>query len=199
LAIHRGSLSLRRRGTATGARGGRRPVRGGRRRVWHRADRGARRGVRAAVRGASHRPGPEADPRSPVLGNRGRARNPRRGREDALRARVGCAARGAGTRGGGTMTIRDPEVVETLRNEPELLAIADALQSAGDRIEAPTPSRRARPRWLRPAAAALAFAAVLGVVLASPWDSGSGPSLVERARAAVGDEPVDHVVLQTAI
>ncbi len=94
------------------------------------------------------------------------------------------------------MTIKDPEVMEALRAEPELLALADALQSTQPRLEPLPPARRARSRRFRIAAVGLAATAALILVLVSPWDSGSGPSLVDRALAAVGDRPVLHTVLR---
>ena len=98
------------------------------------------------------------------------------------------------------MTIRDPEVVETLRDDPELLALADALQSAGDRVDVPGPARRPDRRPIRLAALGLAVAAAIALLLASPWDSGGGaPSLVDKALAAVGDQPVIHAVLRFRI
>lgn len=84
------------------------------------------------------------------------------------------------------MTIRDIEVLDLLREEPELLAIADAA--------ATTKKRRARlPRRLL-AVPAIAVALIV-VVLFAPWQS-SNPSFFDRALAAVGDEPVLHVVTQ---
>ena len=82
----------------------------------------------------------------------------------------------------------DAEVIELLRDSPELLAIADAISAT----QAP-PARR------RPATRLAAVAAVLGLAVAlalvSPW-SGRG-SLVDRALAAIGSGEVIHVV-QTA-
>jgi hypothetical protein len=89
----------------------------------------------------------------------------------------------------------DYETAELLRDEPELLAIADALQSAGDRIDVPVPGKRPRQRRIRVAAVALAAVAALVVVLVAPWE-GRGPSFVDKALAAVGDAPVLHVVVR---
>jgi hypothetical protein len=94
------------------------------------------------------------------------------------------------------VTIKDPEVMEALRAEPELLALADALQSVHGGPEPFPPPRRARSRRFRVAAVAFAAAAALVLALVSPWDSGSGPSLVDRALAAVGDRPVLHTVIR---
>jgi hypothetical protein len=84
------------------------------------------------------------------------------------------------------MTIRDAEILDLLRDEPQLLAIADAVRA--------TQKRKARlPRQLL---AVPAIALVLIVVaLFAPWQS-SNPSFFDRALAAVGDEPVLHVVTQ---
>ena len=90
------------------------------------------------------------------------------------------------------MTI-DRETIETLRDRPELLAVADAVQSAGGRLGPVTAPRRSRRRPVRTAAVVVALAAAVGVVLSSPWESG-GPSLVDKALAAVGNRPVLHVV-----
>lgn len=91
----------------------------------------------------------------------------------------------------------DRETIEALRDEPELLAIADALRSAGDRIEAPA-TRRVRRFPVRAAAIAVAAAAVVALLLVSPW-SGGGPSFVDKALAAVGDKPVLHVALRYSL
>jgi len=98
------------------------------------------------------------------------------------------------------MTIDDHEVIEALRDEPELLALADAVQSARDRLETPPPLRpgRARLRPSRVAAVGLALTAALVLLLVSPWESG-GPSLVDRALAAVGNKPVLHTVVRYTI
>jgi hypothetical protein len=98
------------------------------------------------------------------------------------------------------MTIDDREVIEALRNEPELLALADAVHSARNRLETPPPLRpgRARLRPVRVAAVGLALTAALVLLLVSPWDSG-GPSLVDRALAAVGNKPVLHTVIRYTI
>jgi hypothetical protein len=90
------------------------------------------------------------------------------------------------------MTVRDPEVLFDLRGEPELLAVADAL---GEVLAAPT-SRRRRRWWLAGtgvAAATAAAAAVAGLLLTT---TSVEPSLVDRALAAVGNEPVLHAVIR---
>jgi hypothetical protein len=84
------------------------------------------------------------------------------------------------------MTVRDLEVLDLLRDEPELLAVADAV--------ATTQKREAR--LSRQLLAVPAIAAVLiAVALFAPWQR-STPSLFDRALAAVGNEPVLHVVTQ---
>jgi hypothetical protein len=84
-----------------------------------------------------------------------------------------------------TTVFRDAELVELLGDEPELLALADALVVT-----------RGRRRGVRPALIAAIAAVVAGVValaLIAPWQG--SPTLVDRALAAVGDQPVLHVVV----
>ena len=89
------------------------------------------------------------------------------------------------------MTIRDPEVLEALREQPELLAIADAV------AETQQPTRTSRRRFLTRSAAVVAVgAAVLIAVLLWP-SGGKHTSVIERASAAIGDGRVMHVVFQT--
>jgi hypothetical protein len=86
------------------------------------------------------------------------------------------------------MTMRDPEVLDVLRNEPELLALADALADT----QRPRSSRlrRLSPRVAGVAAVAAGIAAV--VLL---WPGGSGNnSILGRAAAALGDNAVLHLV-----
>jgi hypothetical protein len=87
------------------------------------------------------------------------------------------------------VTVRDVETLEVLRDQPELLAIADAVASTRRR-------RRRLPRRLLLAAAA-ALAAV-GVALLAPWQGENGGGLVtERALAALPARgPVMHVILE---
>jgi hypothetical protein len=82
----------------------------------------------------------------------------------------------------------DVEVVELLRSEPELLALADAVSSTQ-----PLPRRRLRIGRLTATAAALVVALV--VVQMAPWRAEGG--LVDRALAAVGGGPVVHFVIET--
>jgi hypothetical protein len=91
--------------------------------------------------------------------------------------------------------LRDPELVEMLSDEPELLAVADALVATNE----PSSGRR---RWRRvprnrrllasASGAAATIAALVALFLISPWQS--SPSFVDRALAAVGAQPVLHVV-----
>ena len=90
------------------------------------------------------------------------------------------------------MTIRDHEVLEELQNEPELLAIADAL------VETQRIRRPFRP-WRAVTVVALASALFL-LVLASPWDrGGSRVPILDRALAGIQTRgPVLHAVISYA-
>lgn len=82
--------------------------------------------------------------------------------------------------------IDDPEILELLKEEPELLAIADAIAA----------TQRAGRRRLLPARA-LVLAAVLAMALVAVSVvelTGRGPSLAERALAAIGDGRIVHLV-----
>ena len=89
------------------------------------------------------------------------------------------------------MSLRDPEVLDLLRDEPELLAIADAVSDT-----------RNGPRQLRPfravGAVALAVVAIFILVLAAPWDRGGGRgSVLDRALAAIDSSgPVTHMTMR---
>lgn len=88
------------------------------------------------------------------------------------------------------MTIRDPEVLEALRDQPELLALADAVTETQKVVR---PSRR---RALsRAGALAAVGAAVLVAVLLWPSGGGRNP-ILDRALAAIGGGPVLHLVVQ---
>ena len=88
------------------------------------------------------------------------------------------------------MTMRDPEVVELLRDEPELLALADALADTQQQ-----PSHRARRVAPRLGAVAAVAAGIAAAVLL--WPSGNGNDVVlGRALAAIGDGRVLHLVLE---
>jgi hypothetical protein len=84
--------------------------------------------------------------------------------------------------------LADREVLELLLDEPELLAIADAVAATHAR-----PARRPRLARLLGLAAALVVAlAVLHVAPRRPDDGG----VVARALAAIGSAPVVHAVLE---
>jgi hypothetical protein len=88
----------------------------------------------------------------------------------------------------------DPELRELMLEQPELVAIADALAQAD--VEAAT--RRLRRRVLsnsRILAVAAALAAVVAVALIAPWTR-SGGSLNDLALAAIGSQPVLHVIAE---
>ena len=90
--------------------------------------------------------------------------------------------------------LADFEVVELLRDEPTLLAIADAVAATQ---ALPADARRRRllvlPGLL--AAAVVAVALAVAVVRAAPWQRASD-AVAERALAAVGERPVVHAVLE---
>jgi hypothetical protein len=84
------------------------------------------------------------------------------------------------------MSIRDPEVFEALRDEPELLAIADAVEET-QRL----PFRR-RALSRSAVLVAVGAAALVAVLL---WPSGGGRNpILDRALAAIGNGPVLHLV-----
>jgi hypothetical protein len=85
--------------------------------------------------------------------------------------------------------IRDKEVLELLREEPELLAVADAV-GATQRVRQRRTARVPRRRVI--ALAAVGTAAMLVVVFAQ--GRGGAPSIVDRALAAVGEGPVLHAI-----
>jgi hypothetical protein len=82
----------------------------------------------------------------------------------------------------------EPEVVELLADDPELLALADAI--------AATQAGRRRRGAARILVAAAITAALAAIAVASPWHGSSRPSLVDRALAAIGSGPVLHAVLE---
>jgi hypothetical protein len=86
--------------------------------------------------------------------------------------------------------LRDPELLELLAGEPELLAFADAIVST-------YPPPEVVPRRMGRLAAVAGAVAVLGVAvaLALTLPSSQKASLVDRALAAVGEQPVLHVVI----
>lgn len=82
----------------------------------------------------------------------------------------------------------DPEVLELFQDEPELLAIVDAIHATQ------APQRRRAPRPLLVAAAAVAALVVVALI---PLQF-RGASLTERALAAIGDARVVHQVASRA-
>jgi len=86
--------------------------------------------------------------------------------------------------------LRDPELIELLSGEPELLAFADAIVSTRP---ASTIRRRRAWRLAALAAAVAVLGAAVSVALTLPWSERA--RLVDRALAAVGEKPVLHVVI----
>jgi hypothetical protein len=95
----------------------------------------------------------------------------------------------------------DHELVELLIDEPQLLAIADALSvtgragsgSKGEPDRRPSVGRR-RGRLVGVAAGVASLAAALLLLLfMPPWST--GPNVVQEALAAVGTQPVLHVAV----
>lgn len=92
--------------------------------------------------------------------------------------------------------LREPEVLDELRDKPELLALADAVHH---RLggEYRRRRRRVRAALLVGVPAVGALAVLLAMV--RPWGAG-GPSLVDEALAAIPERgPVVHAVLQTIV
>jgi hypothetical protein len=75
------------------------------------------------------------------------------------------------------MTLRDREVIEQLRDDPELLALADALGET-QRIR-----RRFRP-WGAVTVVAL-VAVLLLLLLALPWGCSPGPGTLSKPTTGV--------------
>ena len=98
-----------------------------------------------------------------------------------------------------TSPLRDRELLQMLADEPELLALADALvETQQERLET-GPRLRRRPSSLPSVVTAAAVAAaVVAVLLVAPW-GGSDGGLVQRALAAVGTGPVLHVVIEQPV
>jgi hypothetical protein len=84
----------------------------------------------------------------------------------------------------------DREVVELLRDDPDLLAIADAV------VATQPPARRSYA-W-RVLAVAAVVGAVIVLAVVAPWH-GRGDGLVGRALAAVGEGPVLHAVIASHV
>lgn len=85
--------------------------------------------------------------------------------------------------------LRDRELLELLGEEPELLAIADALVATAPVV------RRPRPAETLAISGAVVAAAIAALVLL--WPFGSSPSVLENALAAIGSRPITHVVLES--
>jgi len=93
------------------------------------------------------------------------------------------------------MSAHDREVLDLLRDEPELLAIADAV---ADTQQKPRPFRPVRAVG----AVALAVVAIFVLVLAAPWDRGGGGrgGVLERALAAIEARgPVVHLTTKVEL
>jgi hypothetical protein len=90
---------------------------------------------------------------------------------------------------GSRSAFADPELIEILGDELDLLVIADAIAATQ-----PLPARRSRSIPARLAAAALALGAVIALILVAPWEQ-TGGNLVDRALAAIGAGPVLHTVI----
>jgi hypothetical protein len=87
----------------------------------------------------------------------------------------------------------DRDLRDLIGSDPDLVAIADAL-AEGAVNGAARPERSRRRRWLLAAAAALAVASLAALVL--PWSGSHGGSLTGRALAAIGQDPVLHIVIE---
>src|SRR5262249_581936 len=127
--------------------------------------RGRRRGRasgrdRAAAGGAAAGARLEVVARRQVRGDRGGARSEARGGGDALRARATRAAGRDGREGSQAMTLRDPEVLDLLADDPTLLAVADAVAATQ---QAP---RRPLFRQSAPRVAVVAVVAAAAIIVA---------------------------------
>jgi hypothetical protein len=90
----------------------------------------------------------------------------------------------------------DPELRELVLEQPELAAIADALAQAD--IGAAKRERKRFRRSSRFLVVAAALAAVVAVALIAPWNR-SGGSLNDLALAAIGSQPVLHVIAEMEV
>jgi hypothetical protein len=88
------------------------------------------------------------------------------------------------------VTMRDPEVLEVLRDEPELLALADAVADTQR-----TQDRHRRLLAPRLAAVGAVAAAIAAAVLLWP-SAGGNNGVLGRALAAIGDGPVFHLLVE---
>lgn len=87
--------------------------------------------------------------------------------------------------------LHDRELLELLAEEPELLAIADAVVATAPRV----PEHRPGRRWNRGAAAGIA-AATAATLLALFWPFSSSRSVLDSALAAVGSGTFTHAVIE---
>src|SRR5688500_1867670 len=82
----------------------------------------------------------------------------------------------------------DRELLESLQDRSDLVAVADAIADT----QRPRAARRLSRRTALVAAAAVVAAVA---ALAAPWGE-RGPATVERALAALGSGPVLHAVVE---
>ncbi|MGH3009880.1 MAG: hypothetical protein ACRDLM_10825 [Gaiellaceae bacterium] len=88
--------------------------------------------------------------------------------------------------------------MELFAGEPELLAIADAVAATTPKRTEGNLTRTRHRRFARPTvlSVAIAVAAAVTVALIAPWHRSQG-TLSDLALAALGSQPVVHVVTQT--
>jgi hypothetical protein len=86
----------------------------------------------------------------------------------------------------------DPDLLDLVRDDPALVAIADALRET--EVAEAARSRKRRVRRVSLLAAALVLG--LSLAVAAPWDRSGSSAFAGRALAAVGRQPVLHVVVE---
>lgn len=86
--------------------------------------------------------------------------------------------------------VLDREVVELLRDDPDLLALADAIVA--------TQPRARRPYVWRVLVIAAVIGAAITLAVVAPWH-GHGDGFVGRALAAMGHGPVLHAVIESTV
>jgi hypothetical protein len=91
------------------------------------------------------------------------------------------------------MTPRDPELLNLLREDPDLLAIVDAAQET----MRPAPKPRAPSRLSSRSLVALGGVLAVGVAIVVLTSGQSGPGFEQRALAAVGSGQIAHVELSS--
>src|SRR4051794_1730759 len=89
------------------------------------------------------------------------------------------------------MIMRDPEVVGLLRDEPEFLALADAVADTQG-------LRSRRMRYLAPRFAVVAVIAAGIAAVFLLWPSGGGDKILGHALAAIGNGPVLHLQMEAS-